>query len=211
MVHSRRRQPTACCARCRSAHSARTSGPSVSALLRHMPIERLQLCPSPNLVASRPLIHCSKSNRRPAAEVSPVNMVLVRLLLLALLPLLANCQPIPPQCNPAKFAQPTMVTFLGPVRSVKVGAPPPPAPPPACRHRPAATGLPSPSRRCCEPGGCWQIHAGHIPSLGSCHCREHPTSRRPQTVCCQLLLTGRPPLLALQPAALTTTTTCLAT
>ena len=52
-------------------------------------------------------------------------MVLVRLLLVALLPLLANCQPLPPQCDPAKFAMPTIVSFLGPARSVKVGASPP--------------------------------------------------------------------------------------
>ncbi|PRW56760.1 alpha beta hydrolase [Chlorella sorokiniana] len=49
-------------------------------------------------------------------------MVLVRLLLLALLPLLANCQPIPPQCNPARFASPTIVAFLGNARSVKVAS-----------------------------------------------------------------------------------------
>lgn len=143
------------------------------------------LCSPLNLAANRPLSHRFILNRCPAAEVSPVNMVLVRLLLLALLPLLANCQPIPPQCNPAKFAQPTIVTFLGPARSVKVGAPPPPAPPPDCRHRTAATLPPLLRAR-----GCWQIHAGHIPSLGSCHRREHPTSRRPQNVCCRLLLTG---------------------
>ncbi len=79
-------------------------------------------------------------------------MVLVRLLLVALLPLLANCQPLPPQCDPAKFAMPTIVSFLGPARSVKVGAPPPPPPlqAPGWHASPLQPGLASQHHKRCR-------------------------------------------------------------
>lgn len=133
---------------------------------------------------------------------SSVNMVLVRLLLLALLPLLANSQAIPPQCNPAKFAAPTLVTFLGPARSVKVGEPPPPlaAPPPvlpwavprACASVPACSlqRLPWP-------------HAADGALVPDARAAPHPPRAVPR-------VHGPPRLLPVQPAASRSTTTCLA-
>lgn len=85
--------------------------------------------------------------------------MLVRLLplLLSLLPLLASGQAIPPQCDPKAFAKPTIVTFLGPARSLTVGASPPlPLLPPLRYIAAASAGLaPVPEMfRLSLPEGC---------------------------------------------------------
>lgn len=60
-------------------------------------------------------------DRRLAAPTHSVKMLLF--CLLASLPFLAAASVLPPQCDPATtFGNPAIVTFLGPARSVQVGA-----------------------------------------------------------------------------------------
>lgn len=104
----------------------------------------------------------------PAASSPSGCSMIARAALLLGLALLAHCQPIPPQCDPAALAKPTNVSFLGPARTITVGegggtdAPPRPPPPPPPFSSAAATTVLGERPQNCRPSLAWSSAASGI-------------------------------------------------